>query len=100
MRIPVLIEPVDGSGYRASAGDPLGFTAVGATREQALGKLQELIKGRLARGAELTAIEVKPIERPWAKYAGAWPEDDPLVQEWKQAVEEYRRQRDEDPELP
>jgi hypothetical protein len=100
MQIPVLIEPVSGNGFRASTGDPLGLSAVGATREQALGELHQLIKDRLAGGAQLTALEVASAEHPWAKFAGAWREDDPLIQEWKQAVEEYRRERDEDPDLP
>ena len=30
MQIPVLIEPVAGNGYRASGGEPFGFTAVGS----------------------------------------------------------------------
>jgi predicted RNase H-like HicB family nuclease len=100
MQIPVLVEALAGNGYQAIGGEPFGFTTVGDTREEALGKLRDLIEERLATGAQLTTIEVKPPEHPFAKYAGMWREDDPLIHEWKQAVEEYRRLRDEDPDLP
>jgi predicted RNase H-like HicB family nuclease len=101
MQIPVLIEPVAGGGYQAIAAEPLGFKAVGATREEALCNLREQITNRLANGAILTTIEVSASEEhPLAKYAGMWREDDSLIQEWKQAMEEYRRQVDEDPEIP
>jgi len=100
MQIPVLIEPLPGNGYRANGGDPFGFTAEGATREEALRKLQETISSRLANGAELTQVDVGPAEHPLAKFAGIWREDDPLIEEWKKAVEEYRREVDQDPEIP
>jgi hypothetical protein len=35
-------------------------------------------------------------DRPWEKFEGTWAKDDPLIEEWKQAVEEYRRKMDED----
>jgi predicted RNase H-like HicB family nuclease len=100
VQIPVLIEVVAGNGYRASAGDPFGLTAVGTTREETLRNLQELIENRLACGAELTNIDVRPTQHPLAKYAGTWRENDPLISEWKKAVEEYRREIDQDPEIP
>lgn len=43
--------------------------------------------------------EIRQAEPPWAKYAGSWREDDPVIEEWKQAVEEYRRKMDEDPDV-
>jgi hypothetical protein len=70
-------------------------------REEALSKLQEGIKDRLTKGGVLTTIEVSASEEhPLAKYAGIWREDDPLIEAWKKAVDEYRRQVDEDPEAP
>ena len=53
MQIAVLVEAVAGNGYRANAGDPFGLTAFGATREETLRNLEELIEDRLASGAEL-----------------------------------------------
>ena len=100
MQIAVLVEAVAGNGYRASAGDPFGLTAFGATREETLRNLEELIEDRLASGAELTSIIVNPTQHPLSKYAGTWREDDPLIGEWKKAVEEYRQEIDRDSEIP
>jgi hypothetical protein len=100
MQIPVLIEPVAGNGYRARAGEPFGLTAEGPTCEEALAKLRAAINHRVTSGARLVQLELDTTVPPWAKFAGTWGEDDPLFEEWKQAVEEYRRQMDEDTNVP
>jgi hypothetical protein len=100
VQIPVLVEPVPGNGYRAKGGEPFAITAEGATQEEALCKLREMIEGRLAPGAQLTHLETGPPEHPLAEFAGIWKPDDPLIEEWKKAVEGYRRQVDEDPDVP
>ena len=95
MRISVLIEPVPGNGYRARGSEPLGLIAEGATRDKALQKLRELIDERVAAGAEIVSIDL-PEQKPahaWLPYAGML-QGDPLVEEWKQAMAEYRRQVD------
>jgi len=97
MQIPVLIEPVAG-GFRARSGEPLVLTAEGATREEALSKLRDQVARKIADGAEVTPLEVGPFEHPWMRFAGTWKEDDPLIQEWKKAMEEHRREIDEDPD--
>jgi hypothetical protein len=99
MNIPVVLEPLAGNGYRASGG-PFGVTAEGATEEETLAKLRELIEQRLAAGARLVELEVKkPKRRPWTRFAGTWRPDDPFIERWKQAVEEYRQKMDEDPTI-
>jgi predicted RNase H-like HicB family nuclease len=100
MEVSVLIEPVAGNGYRASAASPFAFAAEGATREEALRKLKELMEGKISGGAELVRLVIGAPEPPWAKYAGTWRPDDPRIEEWKKAVEEYRRQLDEDTNVP
>jgi hypothetical protein len=95
MRISVLIEPVPGNGYRARGSEPLGLIAEGPTRDKALEKLRELIDERVAGGAEIVSIDL-PEQKPshaWLPYAGML-KDDPLVEEWKQAMAEYRHQVD------
>ena len=99
MDIPVWLERVDGNGYRARALEPLGLTAEAATRDEALKKLRELIAERLAGGAELVRLEVPGSEHPLARFAGTL-KDDPLVDAWEEAMAEYRRQIDEDPNIP
>jgi predicted RNase H-like HicB family nuclease len=99
MDIPVLLERVAGNGYRARAMEPLGLTAEAPTRDEALQKLRDLIAERLAAGAELVRLEVPGSEHPLARFAGRLP-DDPLVEAWEEAMAEYRRQMDEDPDVP
>jgi hypothetical protein len=96
MQIPVLIEQVSGNGYRASGGEPLKLSAEGATREEALERLRNLIQDRLAQGAEVVPLSVENKRHPWDEFVGTWDENDPVIQEWEKAVEEYRREAEED----
>jgi hypothetical protein len=98
MKIPVLLEPVAGNGYRARGNHPFPLTAEGATADEALQNLRELIQSRLVGGAQLVPLEIAD-EHPWLPFAGMF-EDDPLLDEWKQAMAENRRQIDEDPNIP
>jgi predicted RNase H-like HicB family nuclease len=99
MKLTVLIEPVEKDGYRASSGEPLGLSAEGATPEEALGRLRQMLGTRLAAGARLVQIDVPAGENPWLRGAGMF-KDDPLFDEWQQAIAERRRQLDEDPDVP
>jgi len=100
MQVPVLVEPVGEHGFRATGGEPIRVTAEGATPEQALANLKEAIENRLANGARLVPLELSgPAEHPWLPYAGTL-KDDPLLEPWKEAMAEYRRQRDADPDPP
>src|SRR5262245_27589672 len=94
MEIPVLIEPMPGNGYRARGCEPFALAAEGSTRDEALGRLRVLLAGRLAAGVEIVPLEVAPA-RPWARFAGQLNPADPLVQEWKQAMDQRRHQEDE-----
>ena len=93
MEIPVLIEPVAGNGFRATA-SAFPLTAEGATREEALQRLREGVQARLRSGAQLTLLEVTPAENPWLAMAGMRDPRDPIVQEWKQIMAERRREED------
>ncbi len=94
MQIPVLIEPMDSTGYRVTTGQPLALTAVGATREEALGQLRQCLQHRLSTGAEIALVEVSTAAHPLAPYAGMF-KDNPLFEAWQQAIDDYRRQADE-----
>ena len=94
MRISVLIEPVPGHGYRAKGGEPFALAAEGATRDDALQKLRELIEGKVSAGAEVVTLDVPVTEHPWLPFAGMF-RDDPLVEEWKETMAELRRQADD-----
>ncbi len=93
MQISVLLEPTPGNGFRARSGEPLALTAEGATRDQALEQLRGLIRGRVAAGAEIVALELAPSTHPWAPFAGDL-KNDPILEEWKDAMAQYRNERD------
>ena|SRR5579859_4612234 len=97
MQIPVLLERVKGNGYRARGSDPFAVSVRGATREEALNKLRGKIQARLKKGTELVGIEVGESSNPWVEFAGMF-KDDPMIEEWKKAMAEYRKKVDEDPE--
>jgi predicted RNase H-like HicB family nuclease len=96
MQIPVLIEPLETNGYRATTGLPLVVSAEGATREEALLHVQEALQTRLSEGAEIAPLEV-PLQHPLARFAGMF-KDNPLFDEWQQAIADYRQQVEDDPE--
>ncbi len=86
-----------GNGYRARGAEPLAISARGATREEALAKLHAKIQSRLKNGTELIGLEVGPQPHPLAEFAGMF-KDDPLFEDWQKAIQEYRREVDNDPD--
>jgi hypothetical protein len=97
MQIPILIEPIAGNGYRATGGPPLAVTVEAPTRDEALAKLKEQLQARLSNGAEIVTLDLAPAKHPWMEFAGMF-KGDPLIEEWKQSMAEYRRKIDEDPD--
>jgi hypothetical protein len=89
MEIPVLIEPIPGSGYRATGGEPFAIVVEGATREDALARFRDHVASKLRNGASVESVEV-PHEHPWARSFGIFDPSDPLVQEWRAIIEENR----------
>jgi hypothetical protein len=90
MEIPVLLEPIAGNGYRAEA---LGLRVEGPTQDEALDKLRSELAQRTAAGARIVSLVVSPSKPPWAEFAGEL-RNDPMLDAWKLAMAEYRRQRD------
>ena len=88
MQIPVLIEPVAGNGFKANA---FGCTVEGKSREDAIDKVQKMLKDRVAAGAQIIYLDVPKPPPPWAEFAGDL-RDDPMLEEWKQAMAEYRKE--------
>ncbi len=97
MEIPVLLEPLPGGGFQARSADPLGLTAQGDTPDAALRHLRDLIQTRAASGTILTSIEVPAHQ--FGSYLGAGIyKDDPLFDRWREAVEAYRQEVEDDPD--
>lgn len=92
MDIPVLIEVISHGRFQARSGEPVPLVADGQTREEALANLRGLLDNRLSHGTELVSMEIGKL--PCARFAG-WLKDDPLFDEWQQAIAENRRQEDE-----
>jgi hypothetical protein len=99
MEVPFIIEPVAGNGYRATGagGLSVGLTAAGATAAEAIDRLADQVRIRVNAGAKLAELSVAASVAPWMQDAG-YLQDDPLYEPWREAMDEYRRQLDEDPD--
>ena len=96
MKIPILVEPIENAGYRATSGPPLAATAEGATRDEALARLREEIDRRMPEGAIVMPLDIITTEEnPLLAYAGMF-RNNPLFDQWQEAIEEYRRKVDEE----
>jgi hypothetical protein len=89
MELTVVVEQVEGNGYRASSGEPIPMSADGASREEAVLKLQESVAARVAAGLEIIRIRV-PTFTP---VKPLWP-DDEFTRAWLEGIAEARRQAD------
>jgi hypothetical protein len=97
MEIPVLIEPVAGNGYVARTGEPLPLRAEGATRDEAMKNLEQMVSRRLTNGSQFLTLRVPEEDNPWLAMAGMYDPNDPEVIAWKQAMAEYREKAEADP---
>ena len=98
MEISVPLEPLPGGGYQARSADALGFTTQADTPDAALLHLRELIESRAASGTILTSIKIPTRQEAYSYLGGGMYKDDPLYDDWRQAVEEYRQQVEDDPD--
>src|SRR6516165_5466564 len=98
MQVPILVEPVTDNGYRATCGPPLALSAEGATRDEAVDRLELLLRDRLSNGVEIVAAEIpaRVLENPWVKYAGMF-KDDPMFAEVLEIMKDNRSKDDVDP---
>ncbi len=94
MEIPIIVEPIADNGFRASSGGLWGLEIEASTREEAVEKLRGLIDRRLQAGAEVLCLEIPSQAHPLARFAGMF-KDDPLLQPWKDAMAEYRRETED-----
>jgi predicted RNase H-like HicB family nuclease len=97
MKIPILVQSENGNGFRAEVLPTQDFAAEGPTAEVAMEKLREVIQTRLDKGAEIAYLEFAEKDNPWLQLVGVY-KDDPYLDDYKQAIAEYRKQVDEDPD--
>lgn len=93
MDMPVFIESQNGR-FKASLSQPVILETEGASREDALQRLQELASTRLAAG-ELVQVPLPNGDsgHPWMKFAGLWKEH-PEFDQFQKNVREYRHSLD------
>jgi len=99
MQISVRVERVAGNGFVAHGAEPFAVRAEGATRDEAVAKVQQLCQARLESGAELVTVELEASGHPWMRFAGMFKDDE----DFKDVVEimdENRRKMDEDSSIP
>ena len=90
MQIPVLIERVADNGFRATTGEPLALSVEAATRDAAIAGLRAELADKVKNGAELVPLEMPGEQNPWLAMAGLLDHDDPMIDDWKQSMKEYR----------
>jgi hypothetical protein len=96
VQISVLVDRVEGNGYRARSTAPFAVSAEGSTRAEALAKLRGEIQ-TLLNGTEVVALDIGHDPHPWLELAGMH-KGVPWIEDWKRSVAEYRQKVDEDPD--
>jgi hypothetical protein len=98
MDIAVIVEPDPKNGFQARTGEPLCLSAKGTRRTAALKKLEKLVRQKLRNGTQIVTLRVggEAETNPWIKFAGMFT-GDPMFGPCQKAIEEYRREVDEDP---
>ncbi len=93
LQVPVLIEALDDRpGYAARLGEPFNLSVEADSAEEALRQLSQAVQQRLQGGARLVPLAL-PMKFPGLARAD-WLPDDELTREWREAVEQYRRDCD------
>ena len=90
MKIPVLIETTSDHRFRASGFEPFVGSVEADSPQAVLEKMQQQIDDRMANGAHIAALEIPDTENAWLTGAGMF-RDEPLFDDWQQAMTDYRR---------
>lgn len=94
MTHPVFIEKVRDDAVKATVIGWPGLSVSAATRQEALAKLQKLLRKRLANGEIVQlAVEDPEAKHPWLESAGIF-ENNPLFDEVLEEIEAYRHEVD------
>jgi hypothetical protein len=98
MQLLVLVERVARGSYRARTGEPLALAAEGTSRDEALLKLHQLVREKIRSGADLTEFNIPSTGGCSWPPPSIYDPNDPVIQKWKEIMEENRRKADEDPD--
>jgi hypothetical protein len=98
MQIPVLIEPTQGGGFQARAGEPFSVSATGVSPQEAAERLATLLRERLKAGARVGLIDLANGPQIIAQvplHLEPLPEDEWFFQTMREAIAENRQREDE-----
>ena len=90
MKIPILIEVTENDRPRATRGEPFAPAVEADTPEAPLHKMRRGIVERMAQGGRIAALDLPGGSHPWHRVLGMF-QDDPLFDEWQQAISHNRR---------
>jgi len=98
MHILILIESLEGGGFRARAGEPFVLAAEGESCAAATHALERLVVERLANGAQLGLLTIAngTTNDPLPYPADDLYQRDPSFAEMQQAITDFRRAEDND----
>jgi hypothetical protein len=99
MKIPILIEATPDERYRASAGAPFVASVEGDSPEAALEMMKQQLEHRVAQGARIATVDLSNGDNPWLHGFGMF-RDEPLFDDWQQAMTEYRREANQRTDAP
>jgi hypothetical protein len=100
MEVAIIVEKVNGNGFRARVSTPEVLSIEGPSREAVLTGMKALLQEKLAE-VEVVRLDVAVPgeENPWLAVAGMW-KDNPDALEAEEYSRQYRQQVDADPERP
>jgi hypothetical protein len=96
--VSVMLEQLKDNGYRATTFAPVPLVAEAATRDDAIGKLQQMLCQKLS-DLELVQLQIPQPSQPdlWWEFAGIW-QNLPEAAELEQNIREYRSHVNADPD--
>ncbi len=96
MEIPVLLEPLPDGGFQAQSADPLGFDGPGRHTRC---RLAASARSHRDPHGFRSHVDVHRSPGPEVRtYPGAGMyKDDPLFDRWREAIEAYRQEVEDDP---
>lgn len=94
MKIPVLIEATEDQRFRATGGGPFASSVEADTPKAALDEMKNRIIGCFERGGRIEVVDVPDGSNPWQEGFGMF-RDDPLYDDWQEAIGDNRRITDD-----
>ena len=94
MKIPILIEATEDQRFRATGGGPFTGSVEADTPKAALDEMKNWIVACFERGGRIEVVDVPDASDPWREGFGMF-RDDPLYDDWQEAIGDNRRIMDD-----